>query len=154
MSRFAGSFFWRPLGEMFRAASFIIGGFFLATVTIQSIKKTKPMNDQPKPTETHSKRVIEPPQGVRVVAEHHGKGEGFQGVYQSEGFSVVWRGSSDFGATVEDAVDAVIDRLQYEQKTELASNEKAKALIALIDAQKALNGIEPTQTTDGIEVIE
>lgn len=72
------------------------------------------------------------------------------GVFQSQGVSIHWAGSDplDERARPVDVIEAVLERVQAEQKTDLGSDGHARAMISLQQAIESLQGTSES-TPDG-----
>jgi hypothetical protein len=72
------------------------------------------------------------------------------------GATILWKSAKqeDGRASPEDVIDALIERLQYEQGTEgLADDKKARALVHVLQAKAELEG-RATEADDGTPIIE
>lgn len=93
----------------------------------------------------------------KTLSTHHEcstvDGKDLGGVTQREGLSINWAGSDPQDERVRplDVIVATIDRLEAEQKTDLGSDENARALVDLMQARDKLMG--EAQDVDGIPVI-
>lgn len=129
--------------EAQRAAVIAMLGFtacwILAVLVFSSSDKAETMN-KPKTLSTHHQ-----------FSTVNGKDLG--GVTQREGLSINWAGSDPQDERVRplDVIVAAIDRIQAEQKTDLGSDENARALVDLMQARDKLMG--EAQDVDGIPVI-
>lgn len=110
-----------------------------------------PMSD---PKDKHALPPLETPSPLKAPYRANYSGdEHYTGHYRGEGLSIVWAGSTKQGATIDSVLDALIHRAEFEQSTDLASNDKAKALALLSQARTALRGGQ-AETEDGNPIIE
>lgn len=79
--------------------------------------------------------------------------ESLVGRYTNDGLSIAWQGNADHGATPLSVIEATIHRMQFEQTTDLASNQNARAMALLLQAKTVLQGGQET-TDDGTPIIE
>ncbi|MEL6895766.1 MAG: hypothetical protein AAFP90_06680 [Planctomycetota bacterium] len=87
-------------------------------------------------------------------ATHRRSGD-LGGTAQGPGLSVYWRGVGAGGATLADVARALKNRVEFEQQTdELASNQKAKAMVLLGRVVELLEGRQPQTLEDGTPVID
>lgn len=97
------------------------------------------------------------PEGMAaVVLEYvarHDRGGGYQGHTAMPGLQVYWAGITTSGATPEDVIAATIERMQFEQSTDMASDQQAKALVLLMQARDELRGGQQF-TEDGLPILE
>ena len=82
------------------------------------------------------------------------------GIFDAPGLKIHWAGSRNaFGADYSqnvrpvDVINATIDRLQAEQKTDLGSDANARALVYIMKAKAELTG-EVVEMPDGTPVIQ
>lgn len=75
------------------------------------------------------------------------------GTYRGPGLSIVFAGTSGEGTTVADVINATIHRMEFEQGSDMASDQNARAMVLLLQAKSVLAGTD-AETEDGIPVIE
>lgn len=82
---------------------------------------------------------------AEIHFEHRADGrKDLGGVYEREGLKISWAGSDPMDSRVrpKDVITATIDRLEAEQKTDLGSDENARAMVLLMQAKSILDGTE------------
>lgn len=72
---------------------------------------------------------------------------------QTVNMAVMWRTPNAGGLSPQQALEATVARMQYEQGTMLGSDKNAKALVKAMEALAILED-RPTVTEDGFPIIE
>lgn len=88
-----------------------------------------------------------------AATERHIDDDLIQGRTRSRGLLIDWRGNTSQGVDALDVINSTIARIQFEQKTDLASDSNARALAHLMMARQELEG-KTTTTEDGLPILE
>lgn len=126
--------------------------FLAATIAGAIVEFMQPLPDPPEqsvpspPNDEQSKPAGFPSGPDQTAANF--RDQAATGFYSADGLSIAWAGTTSAGTNPETVLDALTHRLEWEQSTDLASDDKARALAHLLQARAALAG-RPTETEDG-----
>lgn len=107
-------------------------------------EKTEPMqpNEQPAPLGSTSRSF--------EVVNHRSDNTG---QVKSYDLSIYWSGNTNYGVDPIDVINVTIERMEFEQTTDMQSDNKARALAHMLQARAELLGKQST-TDDGFPLIQ